>query len=251
MHQYRTHTCGELRLDHAGEPGPISVQIAGSDPAMLADAARRAAPTNEPAERMYRSLLLFIFLCTACAGQVAPSQPFSAEGPARTTRVVSFVATNDLHGHLSSLPSFLKVQPWNHSPLCTIAKSSRKTSGSRTTTSTELEHDYLWRVHARLPRRGHIGVFNRSHYEDVLIVRVHGWASPETIERRYGHINAFERLLHDEVAVPCEIAGQFYPARDLDCYVFQATKGEVFDIEVLSHQLELPTDPIPAASMHM
>ena len=62
----------------------------------------------------------------------------------------------------------------------------------------ELAHDYLWRIHQRAPGKGYIGVFNRSHYEDVLIVRVHGWASPETIERRYGHINAFEKLLSDE-----------------------------------------------------
>ncbi len=65
-------------------------------------------------------------------------------------------------------------------------------------TPTELAHDFLWRVHRRVPGDGYIGVFNRSHYEDVLVVRVHGLASEETIERRYDHINAFERLLHDE-----------------------------------------------------
>ena len=62
----------------------------------------------------------------------------------------------------------------------------------------ELAHDYLWRIHQCAPGKGYIGVFNRSHYEDVLIVRVHGWASPETLERRYDHINAFEKLLTDE-----------------------------------------------------
>jgi len=62
----------------------------------------------------------------------------------------------------------------------------------------ELAHDYLWRIHQCAPRKGYISVFNRSHYEDVLIVRVHGWASPETLERRYEHINAFEKLLSDE-----------------------------------------------------
>ena len=61
----------------------------------------------------------------------------------------------------------------------------------------ELAHDFLWRVHEKAPHRGHIRVFNRSHYEDVLIVKVHRWASPEIIERRYGHINAFESLLTD------------------------------------------------------
>ena len=62
----------------------------------------------------------------------------------------------------------------------------------------ELAHDFLWRIHHRVPGDGYIGVFNRSHYEDVLIVRVHGWASPETIERRYDHIRHFEQLLTDE-----------------------------------------------------
>ncbi|MEM7358742.1 MAG: PPK2 family polyphosphate kinase [Pseudomonadota bacterium] len=61
----------------------------------------------------------------------------------------------------------------------------------------ELSHDFLWRVHDKAPQAGHISLFNRSHYEDVLIVKVHGWASPEKIEARYQHINNFESLLHD------------------------------------------------------
>ncbi len=61
----------------------------------------------------------------------------------------------------------------------------------------ELAHDFLWRIHDHAPPKGMIGIFNRSHYEDVLIVRVHGWASPEVIEQRYGHIKAFEKLLAD------------------------------------------------------
>lgn len=65
-------------------------------------------------------------------------------------------------------------------------------------TDLELAHDFLWRVHEHVPAAGYVGVFNRSHYEDVLIVRVHAAASEETIERRYAHICAFERLLHDE-----------------------------------------------------
>ena len=64
-------------------------------------------------------------------------------------------------------------------------------------TEKELAHDFLWRIHKRTPGAGYIGVFNRSHYEDVLIVRVHGWASPDVIERRYEHINHFESLLAD------------------------------------------------------
>jgi PPK2 family polyphosphate:nucleotide phosphotransferase len=64
-------------------------------------------------------------------------------------------------------------------------------------TEKELAHDFLWRVHKQAPGAGYIGVFNRSHYEDVLIVRVHGWATPDVIERRYEHINHFESLLAD------------------------------------------------------
>ena len=68
-------------------------------------------------------------------------------------------------------------------------------------TTTELDHDYLWRIHQSLPPRGTIGIFNRSHYEDVLPVRVHQLV-PETIwRRRYDHINAFEKMLGDEGTV--------------------------------------------------
>ena len=61
----------------------------------------------------------------------------------------------------------------------------------------ELSQDFLWRIHKQTPPRGYITIFNRSHYEDVLIVRVHGWAKPSLIEKRYEHINQFERLLSD------------------------------------------------------
>jgi len=62
-------------------------------------------------------------------------------------------------------------------------------------TEEERAHDFLWRVHAQTPRTGHIRIFNRSHYEDVLVVRVHKLV-PEAVWRpRYEHINTFERLL--------------------------------------------------------
>ncbi len=64
-------------------------------------------------------------------------------------------------------------------------------------TAPELAHDFLWRVHKQAPAKGELVVFNRSHYEDVLIVKVHGWAPEEVIARRYGHIVAFEELLAD------------------------------------------------------
>jgi len=64
-------------------------------------------------------------------------------------------------------------------------------------TEEELDHDYLWRIHKATPRRGYIGIFNRSHYEDVLVVRVHNLV-PEVVWReRYEQINHFEKLLAD------------------------------------------------------
>ena len=59
----------------------------------------------------------------------------------------------------------------------------------------ELNHDFLWRIHAQTPKCGHIGVFNRSHYEDVLITRVHGLIDEKTCRQRYQDINNFEELL--------------------------------------------------------
>lgn len=64
-------------------------------------------------------------------------------------------------------------------------------------TAEELAHDFLWRVHRRVPPKGYIAVFNRSHYEDVLVPRVRGLLPASEIEARYEHINAFEKLLHD------------------------------------------------------
>jgi PPK2 family polyphosphate:nucleotide phosphotransferase len=62
----------------------------------------------------------------------------------------------------------------------------------------ERSHDFLWRVHHHVPQKGQIAVFNRSHYEDVLVVRVKGLVPKKTWEARYDHINSFERLLDDE-----------------------------------------------------
>src|SRR6478609_3398084 len=64
-------------------------------------------------------------------------------------------------------------------------------------TGEEQAHDFLWRVEKRLPDAGIIGVFDRSHYEDVLIARVRGLAATEEIERRYAAINDFEKRLVD------------------------------------------------------
>lgn len=64
-------------------------------------------------------------------------------------------------------------------------------------TEAELAQDFLWRVHARTPAAGYIKIFNRSHYEDVLVVRVHNLVPEKVWQTRYGHINNFERLLAD------------------------------------------------------
>ncbi len=64
-------------------------------------------------------------------------------------------------------------------------------------TPEELDHDFLWRIHRVVPGRGEIGVFNRSHYEDVLVGRVEKLAPAEVIEQRYGIINEFERFLSE------------------------------------------------------
>lgn len=62
-------------------------------------------------------------------------------------------------------------------------------------TAEELAHDFLWRIHQHTPAKGMIQIFNRSHYEDILVTRVHGWCDDELAARRMRAINDFERLL--------------------------------------------------------
>ena len=79
-------------------------------------------------------------------------------------------------------------------------RSTRRAARSRRSRSRrteELAHDYLWRVHKAVPRKGEIGIFNRSHYEDVLVVRVHDLVPTEVWSARYDQINDFERILAD------------------------------------------------------
>lgn len=76
-----------------------------------------------------------------------------------------------------------------------------ETASFKAPSADELAHDFLWRIHRVVPRRGHIGVFNRSHYEDVLVVRVLG-LQPEKVWRpRYEQINAFEEMLTENKTV--------------------------------------------------
>lgn len=64
-------------------------------------------------------------------------------------------------------------------------------------TPVEAAHDFLWRVHSETPGKGSVAIFNRSHYEDVLVVRVHNLVPPDVWKKRYEEINNFERLLRD------------------------------------------------------
>ena len=71
-------------------------------------------------------------------------------------------------------------------------------------TEPEREHDYLWRIHARVPAAGEVTVFNRSHYEDVLVPLVNGSITPEQAQQRYAHINDFERMLSETGTIVCK-----------------------------------------------
>lgn len=68
-------------------------------------------------------------------------------------------------------------------------------------TSVELAHDYLWRVHQVVPEKGMMGIFNRSHYEDVLVVRVHELVPENVWSKRYEQINNFEKMLTENGTV--------------------------------------------------
>ncbi len=73
-----------------------------------------------------------------------------------------------------------------------------KVASFKVPTDEELSHDYLWRVHKQVPAKGEIVIFNRSHYEDVLVVRVHELVPEKVWRKRYDQINAFEKMLAEE-----------------------------------------------------
>ncbi|MEA3018893.1 MAG: hypothetical protein QOI47_417, partial [Actinomycetota bacterium] len=79
-----------------------------------------------------------------------------------------------------------------------MSPSGTRVAAFKAPSESELAHDYLLRVHSQCPERGHVGIFNRSHYEDVLAARVRGGLAPKRVKQRYRHINEFERLLTDE-----------------------------------------------------
>jgi PPK2 family polyphosphate:nucleotide phosphotransferase len=71
-------------------------------------------------------------------------------------------------------------------------------TGFKVPSKEEAAHDFLWRYHQKTPAKGQVGIFNRSHYEDVLVVRVHNLVPKDVWSKRYEHINNFEKLLHDD-----------------------------------------------------
>ena len=78
-----------------------------------------------------------------------------------------------------------------------ISPASVRAVSFKKPTATELDHDYLWRVHPHVPGKGEIVIFNRSHYEDVLVVRVHDFVPKQVWKKRYAQINDFERMLSE------------------------------------------------------
>ena len=76
--------------------------------------------------------------------------------------------------------------------------------GWKAPTPDEKDHDYLWRIHQRVPADGEIVIFNRSHYEDVLVPTVNGWITPAQTQQRYEQINAFEKMLTETGTVICK-----------------------------------------------
>jgi PPK2 family polyphosphate:nucleotide phosphotransferase len=111
--------------------------------------------------------------------------------------------------------------------------------GFKTPTPEELSHDYLWRIHAHAPASGSISVFNRSHYEDVLIVRVLGLVPEDRWSLRYEHINAFEKLLADEGTTILKFYLHISPeeqAERLQARLDDATKNWKFNKGDLDHR---------------
>ncbi len=77
-----------------------------------------------------------------------------------------------------------------------VSPSDIKVKSWKAPSKEELAHDFLWRIHKHTPEKGMIQVFNRSHYEDILITRVHAWCDDQTAVERIEAINNFESLLH-------------------------------------------------------
>ena len=83
-------------------------------------------------------------------------------------------------------------------------------------TELEMKHDFLWRVHPHAPEKGMVTIFNRSHYEDVLIQKVHKWIDHDTVLRRYDHINKFEQMLVENGTVVLKFYLHISPEKQLE-----------------------------------
>ena len=103
----------------------------------------------------------------------------------------------------------------------------------KTPTPIEQDHDFLWRIHQQVPAKGEVVIFNRSHYEDVLITRVHGWIDEAECRRRYAHIRDFERMLAETGTVILKFFLHISKAeqkRRLEARLADPTKHWKFDL---------------------
>lgn len=112
---------------------------------------------------------------------------YSNAGQAGAPKVLVLLQGMDTSGKDSTTKALFRQTP----PLNVIVKPFKAP------TKPELARDFLWRVHKAVPAQGQITVFNRSHYEDVLVVKVREFADAETVEQRYEQINDFERMLSE------------------------------------------------------
>ena len=107
-------------------------------------------------------------------------------------------------------------------------------------TATELEHDFLWRISGELPERGQVGVFNRSHYEDVLVVRVEGLAPERVWRPRYDAIAAWERHLDNEGTTVVKLFLNISPeeqAKRFEARITDPTKRWKFNADDLAKRI--------------
>ncbi|SPP64491.1 polyphosphate kinase 2 family protein [Nitrospira lenta] len=165
MKQYEVTSAGKVKLkDHdPDETGEYKKTDQGKDKAK-ADTAKLIARLAELQERLYANATRSVLI------------------------VLQGMDTSGKDGTIRNVMSGVNPQG------CNVV-------AFKTPSKDELAHDFLWRVHREAPPNGHIGIFNRSHYEDVLITRVHGWVSEATVKRRFNQIKMFEELLHDNGTV--------------------------------------------------
>jgi PPK2 family polyphosphate:nucleotide phosphotransferase len=124
-------------------------------------------------------------LATLCARMDQLQEMLYAEAKHRVLIVLQAIDTGGKDGTIRSVFGSLNPQG------CRVAS-------FKVPTPPELAHDYLWRIHQKTPGKGEIVIFNRSQYEDVLVVRVHNLVPPEVWQKRYAQISAWEKILAEE-----------------------------------------------------